>query len=89
MVYTIKYNAEFTKSLKSLPLDLQKLFYKKIEKVKLEELSRKHLHYGCPYFTEKVTISARLVYEIKENTLTFVYCFKNHKEYERWYRNEK
>lgn len=89
MVYKIQYDEKFFKSLEQLPKELQELFYKKIEKIKREELSRKHLQYGCPYFTEKITTSARLTYKINKDLLIFNRCFANHKEYERWLKNEK
>lgn len=88
MVYKIQYDDMFFKSLKKLPLELQKLFYKKIEKIKREELSRKHLHYGYPYFVEKVTASARLTYKINGDVLIFNRCFANHKEYDMWLKNK-
>lgn len=89
LVYKIQYDEKFFKSLEQLPKELQELFYKKIEKIKREELSRKHLQYGCPYFTEKITTSARLTYKINKDLLIFNRCFANHKEYERWLKNEK
>jgi len=58
-------------------------------KVKQEDISRKHLKYGLPYFVEKVTDSSRVIYKIEKDHLIFVICFQNHKDYEKWYRNLK
>jgi hypothetical protein len=56
-------------------LILKKRFIKKIEKVKQEDISRKHLKYGLPYFVEKVTNSSRMIYKIEEDNLIFIICF--------------
>jgi mRNA-degrading endonuclease RelE of RelBE toxin-antitoxin system len=87
--FKISYTHIFFKSLDNLPIDLRKIFFKKIEKVKQEDISRKHLKYGLPYFVEKVTDSSRLIYKIEKNHLIFIICFQNHKDYEKWYRNLK
>jgi len=47
---------------------------------------RKHLRHGKPHFVEKVTKSARLVYDISGDYLHVIHCFATHKEYEDWYR---
>ncbi len=90
-LYSYKFDDKFFKSLEKLPLELRKRFYKKIDYIKFlsEESSRKHLEYDLPYFSEKVSKSARLVYNIKDNTIYFFRCFKTHKEYERWYKSIK
>ncbi len=82
--FKIEYSPNFFDSLDEFPKDLQKRFIKKIEKVKQEDISRKHLKYGLPYFVEKITTSARLIYKIEGKTLIFIDCFKSHKDYEKW-----
>jgi len=85
--YKIIYSPDFFESLDKLPIDLRRLFIKKIEKVKREYICRKHLEFGMPYFVEKVNKSARLIYKINDDTLLFIMCFKDHKQYERWYKS--
>ena len=38
---------------------------------------------------EKVTGQARIVCEIRRDTIYVLHCFGSHKEYERWYRSYK
>ncbi len=46
---------------------------------------RRHLKHGIPYHVEDVTKQARFVYEISDELFVVIRCFKDHKEYERWY----
>jgi len=50
---------------------------------------RRHLRFGIPYHVEDVTKQARLVYDIRKDTLYVVHCFATHKEYEKWYKSFK
>ncbi len=76
------------KELEKIVNPLNKQFGKHIEKIALKEAIR-HLKYGLPYLTENVTKQARIVYFIEEETIYILHCFKNHKEYERWYKSFK
>lgn len=67
---------------------LRTLFLKHVEKIR-EMQPRKHLRFGFPFNVENVTKQARMVYHIEENTLYVLHCFKNRKEYERWYKSFK
>jgi mRNA-degrading endonuclease RelE of RelBE toxin-antitoxin system len=89
LTFKISYTFIFFKTLDALPLTLRKRFIKKIEKIKKENISRKHLKYGLPYFVEKVTKSSRIIYKIEDEHLIFIICFKNHKNYKKWYSNIK
>lgn len=89
MSFKISYTPVFFKSLDNLPFELKKRFIKNIEKIKKEDISRKHLKYGLLYFVEKITSSSRMIYKIEGNHLIFVICFQSHKDYEKWYKNIK
>jgi mRNA-degrading endonuclease RelE of RelBE toxin-antitoxin system len=79
-------NAE--KELDDIDSQLRTLFLKHAEKIK-HMPPRRHLRFGLPYNVEDVTKQARLVYYIEEEKLYVLHCFKNHKEYERWYKSFK
>ena len=76
------------KELEKIVNPLNKQFGKHIEKIASKETSR-HLKHGLQYFTENVTKQARIIYSIDEKTIYVMHCFKNHKEYERWYKSYK
>ncbi|MFH1240416.1 MAG: hypothetical protein V1672_04310 [Candidatus Diapherotrites archaeon] len=76
------------KELEKIVNPLNKQFGKHIEKIASNETSR-HLKHGLQYFTENVTKQARIVYYFEEKTIYVMHCFKNHKEYERWYKSFK
>ena len=76
------------KELEKIPNPLNKQFGKHIEKIASNETSR-HLKHGLQYFIENVTKQARIVYYFDEKTIYVMHCFKNHKEYERWYKSFK
>lgn len=76
------------KELEKIDNPLNKQFGNHLKKNASKETSR-HLKSGLPYFTENVTKQARIVYYIEEETIYVMHCFKNHKEYERWYRSFK
>ncbi len=50
---------------------------------------RRHLKFGVPHHVEDVTRQARLVYDLREDTLFVIHCFATHKEYEKWYKSYK
>ena len=76
-------NAE--KGLDGMDRELRKLFLKHVEKIQTMPL-RRHLRFGMPFNVENVTKQARMVYQIEKDILYILWCFKTHKEYERWYR---
>lgn len=75
------------KDLKKMPEQLKIFFLKHFKKLQDNFVPGKHLKHGISYFVEKVTESTRFAFEVNENTITVVRCFKNHKEYEEWYKN--
>lgn len=79
-------NAE--KELDDADRELGGIFLKHAEKLR-EMPPRRHLRFGMPFNVENVTKQARLVYQIEGNKLYVLHCFKNHKEYERWYSSFK
>ncbi|MFH0906136.1 MAG: hypothetical protein V1824_02260 [archaeon] len=86
MIYEHEFLQSFLIEFDQLPEDLKDRFIKKIKRLK-EEKARRHLKFGLPYFVENVTSSARIVYRIEGNKLIFYRCFKNHKEYEKWFNS--
>jgi len=68
------------------PRDLQILFLSHFEKIQSLP-PRRHLKYGIPFHVEKVTRQARIIYDIRENTLYVLHCFEDHKDYEQWYNS--
>jgi len=72
-----------------LPKDLRKRFYKKIKRIIKSNKQRRHLKHNVPYFSDKVTSSARLIYELIGNKIIFYKCFKDHKVYEKWLKTFK
>lgn len=63
--------------------DLKKQIYSHFIKISQEGLSRKHLHYGLPYFVDKIGYFGRIVYDIQDNKIFIIRIFNDHKEYER------
>ncbi|MHB8117138.1 MAG: type II toxin-antitoxin system RelE family toxin [Methanothrix sp.] len=76
------------KELEDLPQELAALFILHLEKMQ-DMPPRKHMKYGIPYHTEKVTKQARIIYDIREDKIYIIHCFGSHKEYERWYKSYK
>lgn len=79
-------NAE--KELDEADRELRKLFLKHVEKIRGMP-PRRHLRFGMPFNVENVTKQARMIYQIEGNRLYVLHCFKNHKDYERWYSSFK
>jgi hypothetical protein len=46
---------------------------------------RRHMKHGLPWHVERVTQSARLVYDEKNGVLRVLRCFATHRDYEKWY----
>ena len=76
------------KELGNLPQDLKAVFLKHLEKIQAMP-PRKHMRHGIPFHVENVTKQARLIYDINGDLTYILHCFKNHKEYERWYKSYK
>ncbi|MEA3488199.1 MAG: hypothetical protein U9R10_02980 [Euryarchaeota archaeon] len=76
------------KELENLPQDLKTVYLKHL--VKIESMSpRKHMKHSIPFHVENVTKPARLIYDLKGDETYIPHCFKNNKEYERWYKSYK
>jgi len=76
------------KELERLPQELKSLFLKHFEKM-IVAPPRKRMKHGIPCHVDKVTGQARIVCEIRRDTIYVLHCFGSHKEYERWYRSYK
>jgi hypothetical protein len=66
----------------------QKFFIMHIEKMSVQ-YSHKHLKYDCPYFVDKVTNQCRIIFNLCDDTIIILRCFKNHKDYENYYKSFK
>jgi len=74
------------KELERLPEEMISLFLMHLEKMQ-EMPSRRHMKYGIPCHAEKVTKQARIVFNIRGDSIYILHCFGSHKEYERWYNS--
>jgi len=83
-----EFSEKAEKELDEMDKSLRKLFIKHGEKITAMPPKR-HLRFGLPFNVEEVTRQARMVYNIDEETCYILHCFKNHKEYERWYKSFK
>jgi len=63
------------------------LFDKHIDKISYMP-PRRHLKFGMPFNVEEIG-QGRIVYNIKNDTLYIIRCFRTHKEYEKWYKSFK
>ncbi|MCR4335371.1 MAG: hypothetical protein NUV57_02430 [archaeon] len=75
------------KDLDSIDSYLRKLFFLHAEKISANP-TKKHLRHGLPFFAEKVTKQARIVYNFSDESLLILRCFKTHKQYEKWYKKQ-
>ncbi|MFA5382137.1 MAG: hypothetical protein WC356_03150 [Candidatus Micrarchaeia archaeon] len=78
------FSSEAEKDLAKLDKYEQKIFMKHAEKI-LNYENRKHLKHGVPFFVEKVSKQARIIYDIKEEKLIILKICATHKEYEKIY----
>ena len=76
------------KELDKMDSSLRASFLNHIEKLD-DTKPGKHLRYGIPYFVEKVTKVARIIFNLEEDTIYILHCFTTHKEYEKWYNSYK
>lgn len=74
------------RELESLPAELKPVFLKHLEKI-LGMPPRRHLGYGIPYCVDNATKQARIIYKLEKDRIYILHCFRNHKEYERWYKS--
>ena len=84
----IVFSEKAEEELDAMESGLRALFLKHIEKINAE-LQPRHLRFGLPFNVEEVTKQARVVYQKEADKLSILHCFKNHKEYERWYKSFK
>lgn len=77
-------NAE--KELDKMDSELKKIFVKRSEKM-LACLPKRHLRFGLPFNVENIAKQARMVFNIKDEKIFILHCFKTHKEYEKWYNS--
>lgn len=84
----IVFSEKAKKELDDADQSLRKLFLKHAEKI-ASMPPKRHLSFGLPFNVEEVTRQAMLVYNLEENVCHILHCFKNHKEYERWYKSFK
>ncbi len=84
----IEFSEKAEKELDELDTNIRKLFIKHAEKI-AGMPSRRHMKFGVPFNVEEVTRQARIVYQIEDEVCYILHCFKNHKEYERWYKSFK
>jgi len=87
MQYKIIIRPDAQKDLTKIDNNLRIMFFKHFSKLSENFHPAKHLNHGLPYFVEKVTDSARFPFSINNDTIYILRCFKNHKEYEKWYKN--
>ena len=84
----IVFSEKAVKELENAEQSMRKLFMKHAEKISSSP-ARRHLKFGLPFNVEEVTRQARMVYSVEGSTCYVLHCFKNHKEYERWYKSFK
>ncbi|MBM3308960.1 MAG: hypothetical protein FJY77_01780 [Candidatus Altiarchaeales archaeon] len=82
---TIHISNKAEQQLDDMPADLRTMFMKHLRKINSLP-PRKHMKHGIPCYVEKVTKQARLVYYTENEDIYVTHCFKEHKEYERWYK---
>ncbi|MFH1750797.1 MAG: hypothetical protein ABH863_03910 [Candidatus Micrarchaeota archaeon] len=83
----ILYSKAAESDISSMDRQLRGLFFKHIEKAL--SMPSRHMKFGMPFNVEEVTKSARLVFQKEGAALFIVRCFKDHKDYERWYKSFK
>ena len=85
---TIHVSRKAEKELDNMTEDLRVLFMKHLRKIQSMP-PRRHMKHGIPYHTREVTKQARVVYQTQSQDIYIIRCFKNHKEYECWYKSYK
>ncbi len=69
------------KELERLPQELKSLFLKHFEKM-IVAPPRKCMKHGIPCHVDKVTGQARIVCEIRRDTIYVLHCFGSHKDFQ-------
>jgi mRNA-degrading endonuclease RelE of RelBE toxin-antitoxin system len=88
MEYKVEFKPDADKDLERMNKELIFKFLKSSRKLKINP-SKKHMKFGLPFFIQKVTKQARLIFKIENNMIYILRCFKNHKEYEKYYKSFK
>ncbi len=88
MQMTVHISSRAEKELDDMDEDLRILFMKHLRKMQSMP-PRRHMKHGIPYHTEEVTKQDRIIYQIQSRDIFVIHCFKNHKEYEHWYKSYK
>ncbi len=84
----LEFSEKAEEELDAIDKSLRKLFINHAEKIAAMP-PRRHMRFGLPFNVEEVTRQARITYKIEKETCYILHCFKNHKEYERWYKSFK
>lgn len=83
MTYAIIYSEPSKQQLRAIDRPVQVRILKKIEQLKREDFSSRHLGYGLPFFVEEVR-GYRITFEKNEQTKTKTIAFiGDHKQYEK------
>jgi hypothetical protein len=83
----VKYYELAEKDLDSMDDATYILFDKHIDKIS-HLPPRRHLKFGMPFNVEEIG-QGRIVYNVKNEILYIIRCFRTHKEYEKWYKSFK
>jgi hypothetical protein len=83
----IKFFEPAEKDLDAMDDATYRLFDKHTDKISRMPPSR-HLKFGMPFNVEELG-QGRIVYNIKNETLYIIRCFRTHKDYEKWYKSFK
>ncbi len=84
----IRFSETAEKELDAMDDQLRHLFLKHAEKIS-SMLPRRHLKFGVPFNVKEVTKSARMIFQKEAGVLYILHCFRDHKDYERWYKSYK
>ena len=84
----IKFSEKAEAELDKMDKSLQKFFLKHTAKI-AQIPQRRHMRFGLPFNVEDITKQARMIFQTEEKIFYVLHCFKNHKEYERWYKSFK
>jgi len=84
----VRISSKAEKELDGMADDLRLLFVKHLRKMQSMP-PRRHMKHGIPHHVEEVTKQARIIYQTQNQDIYIIHCFKNHKEYERWYKSYK
>jgi mRNA-degrading endonuclease RelE of RelBE toxin-antitoxin system len=83
----IEYTPQAENDLDEMDDATYDLFDKHMDKI-ARMPPRRHLRFGIPMHVEEVG-QGRILYQVKNDTIYILRCFKTHKEYEKWYKSLK